>query len=236
MLKLKYLNTDNVYEVYFNFVSEHIVEIVGNLPICAVGFTLSRPDYNDNWDYSDYKTIYREINGGVQFSNDGSVYEEPDIPNMPENPDYIPEPYIPTLEELQEAKVTEMNAEQQRVIQNGINIMLSDGTTEHFTLTDHDQISLMGLQKKVDAGIDQIEWHTSDQSEHCKFYSNKDMEIIAGAALEYVTYHVTYFRDLRIYIRSLSTKEDIQSIYYGMPIPVEYQSKPLRKRIAAQIS
>ncbi len=236
MLKLKYLNSDNVYEVYFNFISEHIVEIIGDLPIQSTGFTLTRSDHNDNWDYSGYTTVYRKIDGGVQFSNDESVYEEPDISNIPENPDYIPEPYIPTLEELQEAKVTEMNVEQQRVIQNGINITLSDGTTEHFTLTEHDQINLMGLQKKVDAGIEQIEWHTSNQAEHCKFYSNKDMEIIAGTALEYVTYHVTYFRDLRIYIRSLSTKEDIQSIYYGMPIPIEYQSEPLRKRLAAQIS
>lgn len=55
------------------------------------------------------------------------------------------------------------------------------------------------------------------------------MEIIAGTALEYVTYHVTYFRDLRIYIRSLSEKEDIQGVYYGMIIPVEYQSEPLKK-------
>lgn len=234
MLKFKYLNANNEYEVNFTVVSDHVVEIIGSLPICTAGFILSRIDCDDNWDYSNYTTIYRKINGGVQFSNDGSVYEEPDIPNIPENPDYIPEPYIPTLEELQETKVTEMNAEQQRVIQNGINITLSDGTTEHFTLTDHDQISLMGLQKKVDAGIEQIEWHTSNQSEHCKFYSNKDMEIIASTALEYVTYHVTYFRDLRIYIRSLSTKEDIQSIYYGMHIPIEYQSEPLRKRLAAQ--
>lgn len=147
MLILKYLNTKTSYEVNFSTISENIIEISGNFPIKTKGFTLSRPTCEDNWDYSGYTTIYREIENGVQFSNDGSVYEEPDISDIPENPDYIPEPYIPTLEELQEAKVTEMNVDQQRVIQNGINITLSDGITEHFTLTDHDQISLMGLQK-----------------------------------------------------------------------------------------
>ena len=49
-----------------------------------------------------------------------------------------------------------------------------------------------------------------------------------------MSYHVTYFRDLRIYIRSLSEEEDVQNVYYGMPIPIEYQSEPLRKRLAAQ--
>lgn len=234
MLILKYLNTKTSYEVNFLTISENIIEVTGNFPIKTKGFTLSRPTCEDNWDYSGYTTIYREIENGVQFSNDGSVYIAPDP--VPELPDTSFESYEPTLLEVQENKVREMNAAQQQVIQNGITVTLADGTNEHFNLGIYDQISLMGLQKKVDVGIDQIEWHTSDQAEHCKFYSDKDMEIIASTAIEYVSYHVTYFRDLRIYIRSLSEKEDVQNVYYGMPIPIEYQSEPLRKRLAAQIS
>jgi hypothetical protein len=54
------------------------------------------------------------------------------------------------------------------------------------------------------------------------------MAIIAEKALQFITYHVTYFRDLRIYIRSLQTKEEVQSVTYGMAIPVEYQSEVLK--------
>lgn len=142
--------------------------------------------------------------------------------------------YIPTLAEVQEQKIAEINAAQQAVIQAGVNVTLTDGTVEHFTLTDHDQTSLMGLQSQVMAGEQMIPWHTSDEAEHCKFYSNADMALITTAALAYVTWHVTYFRDLRIYIRSLTDKEAVAAVTYGMEIPEEYRSAPLQAMMAAQ--
>lgn len=225
MLELKYLNSSKNYQVNFTQKANNICELIGNFPIKTDGFLLSREKTNDNWDYSDYTTVYRVIEGGVQFSNDGSVYVEPE-------PTPEPEPYVPTLEEVQERKVVEMNTIQQAIIAQGIDVTLTDGTTEHFTLTDHDQTSLMGLQVQVAQGAEQIPWHTSDQSEHCKFYNNADMALITAAAMSYVTWHVTYFRDLRIYIRSLQTKEDVEAVTYGMDIPTEYQSEPLKAMIA----
>ena len=142
--------------------------------------------------------------------------------------------YVPTLEDVQEAKVVEMNIAQQAAIQAGINVTLTDGTVEHFTLTDHDQTSLMGLQAQVTAGEEAIPWHTSDEAEHCKFYSNADMGLITMEAMAYVTWHVTYFRDLRIYIRSLESAEAVQAIDYGTEIPAAFQSDPLKVMIAAR--
>ena len=142
--------------------------------------------------------------------------------------------YVPTLEDVQEAKVTEMNALQQSVIASGLDVTLSDGTTEHFTLTGQDQTSLMGLQTQVASGVENIPWHTSDEMEHCKFYSNEDMLLIVTAAMEFVTWHVTYFRDLRIYIRSIEDKVAVAAIQYGTDIPEQYQSAPLKAMLAAQ--
>lgn len=183
--------------------------------------------------YEDFTTIYRNDNvtaeyNGYQLSNDGSVY-------TPEPVEPI-EPVQPTLENVQEAKVSEMNTAQQKTIQAGIDVTLTDGTVEHFSLTDHDQTSLMGLQSQVAAGVDQIPWHNSNQEEHCKYYSNADMQRIISAALAYVTYHVTYFRDLRIYIRSLDNIDDVKVITYGVAIPQEYQSEPLKEMLSAQLS
>lgn len=183
--------------------------------------------------YTNFTTIYRndEVTAaynGYQLSNDGSVYIAPPPPEpAPEQ-----EQYIPTLEEVQEQKITEMNMMQQSIIQAGVQVTLSDGTEEHFTLSGQDQTSLMGLQSQVAAGADNIPWHTSDQAEHCKYYSNADMGLIVTAAMQYVTYHVTYYRDLRIYIRSLEEKEDVNAVFYGMPIPLEYQSEPLKDMLA----
>lgn len=172
--------------------------------------------------YHGYNTVYRNDDttaeyNGYQLSNDGSVYEEQSQPA----------PVEPTLEELKEQKIAEMNATQQESIQNGVDVTLSDGTVEHFTLTDHDQTSLMGLQAKVAQGETQIPWHTSDVNEPCKYYSNTDMALITETAMQAVTFAVTYFRDLRIYINSMEDSTSVQNVTYGMIIPKEYRSEVL---------
>ena len=175
--------------------------------------------------YEDYTTLYKDTETGYILSNDGSVYVEPEP--IPE-----PEPIEPTLEEVKESKVGEMNETQQKVIAAGVDVTLTDGTTEHFALEEHDQTSLVGLQSQVVTGEENIPWHTSNEAEHCKFYSNADMEKITTTAMSYVTWHVTYFRDLRIYIRSLESKEDVEKVTYGMDIPEAYQSEPLKAMMA----
>ena len=181
--------------------------------------------------YIGFTTVYRNDEetakyNGYQLSDDGSVY-------VPPEPTPEPEPYVPTLEEVKASKVAEMNATQQSVIQQGIDVTLTDGTVEHFTLTDHDQTSLMGLQTQVAQGAEQIPWHTSDTTEHCKYYSNADMLLIVTAAMQYVTFHVTYFRDLRIYINAMDDKESVEAVTYGIVIPEEYRSEVLKDLYAA---
>lgn len=183
--------------------------------------------------YRAFTTIYRndettaEYNG-YQLSSDGSVYEEPEPPEPTE-------PYVPTLEEVQEQKVSEMNAIQQQVVANGCEVQLSDGTKERFTLTTNDQLSLNSLSVKALEGMSIIPWHPADESVHCKFYSEADMKTITDTCMNWVAYHVTYFRDLRIYIRSLTDKETIKAIQYGDDIPFEYQSEVLQSMLAERM-
>lgn len=229
---MKYIGDSIVYPIEFNVISDNVVELKGDFPIFTDGFTLSRPDHDDNWDYSAYTTVYYENDGGAQFSNDGSIYAPPESLPEPDFPSF--EPYEPTLEEIKEQKIAEMNAEQQKIIQYGVEVTLTDGTTERFTLKDQDQMSLMGLQTLAAQGVDKIPWHEADNTEHCKYYSAEDMGRITGAALSFISYQVTYFRDLRIYINSLPDKESMQSVIYGTYIPQEYQSEVLADFYAAQ--
>lgn len=181
--------------------------------------------------YHEYKTLYRNDEytkkyNGYQLSNDGSVY----IP-----PDPIPEPTPEQiLENEKEQKIAEMNRKQQELIQYGVEVPLSDGTTERFTLKDQDQMSLMGLQTLAAQGVGRIPWHEADNAEHCKYYSAEDMSRITGAALSLISYQVTYFRDLRIYINSMQDKESVNSVEYGMYIPEEFQSEVLADFYTAQ--
>lgn len=227
MLNLTYLGSKATYEVNFSRVSPHIVQILGELPFKDKGFTLSREGKRDSWDYTDYTTLYRNIEGGMQFSDDGSVYVEPQpIPD--------PEPYVPTLEEVKAAKVAEMEVMKEAVMAAGVNVTLTDGSVEHFNLEEKEQKMLMALQVKVSAGDEKIPWHTSDETEHCKYYSNADMNLIITAASEYGTYHETYIRDLRIYIDSMDNKENVEAVTYGTVIPKGYRSEVLQDMYAVQ--
>lgn len=216
-------NTDTV-EASVKKLGEHLIQIFG-AEVNLSGFHLLNDAGSVFGKYDGFKTLYKENEDSYILSNDGSVYAEPVEPEpMP-----VPEP---TLDEVKEAKVAEMNKTQQDAIQSGVDVTLSDGSTEHFSLTERDQTSLVGLQAQVAIGAENIPWHTSDEDEHCKFYSNADMAKITSSALSYVTWHVTYFRDLRIYIRSLESKEEVEQVTYGMDIPEAYQSEPLKAMLA----
>ena len=41
-------------------------------------------------------------------------------------------------------------------------------------------------------------------------------------------YHITYFRDLRIYVYSLNTVEEVEAIEYGFELPEEFKSQVLK--------
>ena len=285
MLKMRYIGLKTEYDAGFKKISDHIVQLLGNFPVKEKGFQLSRAGMEDwdKMDYTGFTTIYRVIEGGVQFSDDGSVYVSPKLittflagsggtiegtleqevsdyselvipvsapdenyrfanwsPEIPDSGEVTVSrtftaifEYVPTLEEVKASKVEEVHEAQQAAINQGIDVTLTDGTVEHFTLKGQDQTSLTGLQIKVAQGDDRIPWHTSDIEEHCKYYSNANMSLIATAAMQYVTFHVTYFRDLRIYINAMDNKESVEAVTYGIIIPEKYRSEVLKDLYAA---
>ena len=74
MLELKYIGESISYPVSFRNISDTICQVTGDFPVKTGGFTLSRIGKDDAWDYSGYATVFRHIEGGAQFSNDGSVF------------------------------------------------------------------------------------------------------------------------------------------------------------------
>ena len=231
---IKFLDSKTPIKCAVKRISENVVELRfdDEIIVNQSGFRAYK-DKECEYDiggnsYERYTTMYRNdettiARNGYQLSNNDTVYIPPTPKPTPE-----PEPYVPTLEEVKQNKINEMNAIQQLTIQNGLDITLSDGTVEHFTLTDHDQTSLMGLQTKVLAGDEKIPWHDSDISTGCKYYSNADMAIITEKAMAFVMWHVTYFINLRVYILALETKEEVENIEYGTYIPEEYQDEVMR--------
>lgn len=193
-------------------ISDHIMELSG-VELNLSGFVLCTDIGEVYRDCSDYTTLYRELEGRYQLSNDGSVYQEPEEPT-----------YEPTLEELKASKIAEMRIAEQQVLSNGIDVDISTGT-EHFPLGDKDMLYLLGLQSMVASGQENIPWHNGDESEPCKFYSNSDMAKIQEAAMSFVVYNETKLRDLTRFINSLTDKESVKSITYETVIPSEFNSE-----------
>lgn len=175
-----------------------------------------------------YETVYRDEGKTVYLSNDGSIYKAPD-PGSPPEAILPPEPYLPTAEELllaaQSAKRQEISEACEQIIYNGVNVALSNGVVEHYSLTEHDQINLFGKQAQLASGVEQMEYHADGQP--CRYYSVADMQSIIQAAMFHVSYHTTYCNALNMWIAGCQEAEECQEIFYGADVPEEYRSEVL---------
>ena len=183
---------------------------------------------------SGWNTVYRDEGQTVYLSDDGSVYQTPD----PDTGGEIlpPEPYEPTLAELQVAKKQEVNAACNKTIVEGFDVALSDGT-HHFTMKEEDQIAFLTCLALISKGETAIPWHPNGSStQPCVFYSTDDMQKITDAAYEHRTFHTTYCNSLKIWVEATETVEELQEIYYGADVPETYQSDVLKAYLKAKES
>lgn len=131
-----------------------------------------------------------------------------------------------TIDEWKTSKKQEIAKSCENIIYAGISITLSDGSVEHFALTEHDQLNLFGKQAQLAAGTEQLEYHADGQP--CRYYSAADMQTIIEAAMFHVSYHTTYCNALNMWIAACQTVDEVQQIFYGADVPEEYQSEVLK--------
>ena len=137
--------------------------------------------------------------------------------------------YTGTALEITKAKkIDELDRLCNKHICEGTDVLLSTGLTEHFTLDEHDQLNLSGIALKILMGNETISWHNSDKESSCKFYSVEDAKTIISTLTSFKEYHITYFRDLRIYINTLITEEEVNNIEYGFVLPDNFKSDVLK--------
>lgn len=227
MIKLKYAGEQTVYDISFSKIGTHIVQVTGSLPVKAKGFICYREeDEEDIWDYTGYNTVYRQIEGGVQFSNDGSVYAAPPEPGSePE-----PEPYVPTLDEVKEMKKQEIYAVYQSVKAAGVEVEISTGI-ERFPLKEENMTFLIGKQIEAASGDKELISYQNAQ-DHCKFYPREDMKTIINAAFAFVDYQTTYRNNLCEWVDACQSTQEAEAIFYGAEIPEEYQNEVYKSHLA----
>jgi hypothetical protein len=221
MEKIKLTGSDQLYEIQsIRPTSEHVLQIIfadavpdswdGDIQLYTAGAVLATT-------LTGWNTVYRDEGQTVYLSDDGSVYTPPTDPE-PVTP---PEPYVPTLAELQE-----VSRACEQAIYSGVSVTLADSSTEHFALTEHDQLNLFGKQAQLAAGIEQLEYHSDGRP--CRYYSAADMKNIVEKAMWHVSYHTTYCNALNMWIVGCESAEEVQQIFYGADVPEQYQTEVLK--------
>lgn len=227
MIYLQYVGEEIKYPVEFRKISQNVVQVKGELPAQINGFDCISPKVGDPWKYREFTTVYRVIEGGVQFSNDGSVWVAPPEPE----PTPEPEPYVPTLEEVKAFKKNEIAIAYQATKAAGVEIELSTGM-ERFPLADEDTTFLMSKQMELllNPNVEYVSYQDADN--HCKMYTKNDMEKIIQAATSFANYQTTYRNNLWEWVDECTTIEAVETIYYGCEIPEEFMNEVLKSYFA----
>ena len=180
--------------------------------------------------YTGYSTIYKTNGNEIILSNDGSVYEpSEEIPTPPVvdpvEPDpgeggEEPEPETPpTLEQARENKIAELSELCNQAIIYGVDLDIN-GENQHFSYKDEDQNNIKdAFDLAVQTGL-AVPYHADNGT--CTLYSAEDIIRLYVAEKTNLTFHQTYFNQMKMYIMSLDDIEEIQKIKYGDELQGEY--------------
>lgn len=138
-----------------------------------------------------------------------------------------------SLEDAKKLKYQEIASACEQAIYAGVDVAVSTGT-EHFSLTEKDQINLFGKKMQLLAGEEKLEYHEDGQP--CKYFSAADMQKIVDTAMFYVSYNTTYCNALNMWIKSISKASELEQIQWDAKIPEEFQNEVLKDYVKVMAS
>ena len=170
-------------------------------------------------DFSSMKYIYRDYDDGLRYILtyiEDDVYVEPSEIEIPVEPS---EPYVPTLDEVKKSKINELSRICNQSILDGVDVEI-DGVMEHFSYKDEDQVNIkeifdLSLQTNIP-----LYYHADNAS--CKLYTVEQIASIYTTNATNKMHHITYFNQLKLYVESLESKEEIAAVKYGDELIGEY--------------
>ena len=119
------------------------------------------------------------------------------------------------LDVLRAAKHAEISAASEAAIYAGMDVETTQGT-EHFSLTEKDQINLTTAKNAVDKGAAAYPYHAD--GEMCRIFTAAEINAIGQASIAHKIYHTTYCNHLFEWIRRADAAE-LAGITYGAELP-----------------
>ena len=118
------------------------------------------------------------------------------------------------------AKETQLSNACNAAIVSGLDIQLPGGATEHFDYSERDQINIKEMFDAVLMGATLYPYRSEDGS--CRTYTAEEIVNIYPNLAGNKTAQLTYYHQLKDYIGTLDTVEEIDAVTYGQPLTGEY--------------
>ena len=153
---------------------------------------------------------------GISLENEKyTVYEYGEVPTPPTEEEQ--------METLRAKKLEEASDACEAAITAGIDVLLGDGTQEHFSLEVPDQSAIDGVFNAVMLGATAYPYHADGKQ--CKLYSAADIVTLYTAKQTYITKQTTYNNALRQWVRRETSLEVLKGIFYGVELPDDLKAE-----------
>lgn len=120
---------------------------------------------------------------------------------------------------LKEAKIAELKALNDQAVDAGTTVTLSTGE-ENFIYTLDEQSNISEMFTAVVMGATEYSYHQNDDS--CRMFNAGDIMTLYGTLSMYKTGLLTYFNQLKNYVGTLTSIEEVQAVTYGQELTGEY--------------
>lgn len=124
------------------------------------------------------------------------------------------------INNIKNNKIEELSKQCNQLIVAGSKIKLSDESEKEFSYSTDDQANISEMFNAILMGATSYPYHANNEG--CKMYSAADIVIIYSTLSSLKTGQITYFNQLKQYVKTLNTVSDIESVTYGQELTGEY--------------
>lgn len=135
------------------------------------------------------------------------------------------------LSVVMSAKLSEISNACNAVIVNGVDIKFGEENV-HFNLSIEDQSNINNLFRVVELGGTEFPYQADGGV--CRIYTAAEIAAIYIAAQTLITTQTTYHNELKQYVQTLTSAEEVSVIQYGMTLPEPYLTEMNEKLAVAQ--
>ena len=135
------------------------------------------------------------------------------------------------LSVVMSAKLSEISNACNAVIVNGVDIKFGEENV-HFNLSSEDQSNINNLFRVVELGGTEFPYQADGGV--CRIYTAAEIAAIYIAAQTLITTQTTYHNELKQYVQTLTSAEEVSAIQYGMTLPEPYLTEMNEKLAVAQ--